>query len=307
MSTYPTNPTLSGQKVTVEWLMNNPVVIFRTLRTLIQQRLIGDKLLTGRVDLTGSGSAVFGVSEGIFANRNSERVKGTAEYPLSDDDPGVPALAVTDKWGLATEVDQGMIAHNRLDILRRKLVKLANRVAFDFDALVLSAIATAVTQTQEAVADWATTASADPFLDIMLGGAVVDELNQGYDVDTIALKPTEFARAVAAAKIIERMPREGDSTLVITGRMIQVAGITFLKTTNMPSGVKRLLVDSVQLGSIASERLGGPGWTGDPDVDGIESKVEPLNGRDGFLVQCRKVAVPMVQEPGAGIEITDPS
>lgn len=306
MPTYPTNPTLSGQKVTVEWLMNNPVFIFRTLRTLVQQRLIGDKLLTGRVDLTGSGSAVFGVSEGIFATRNSERVKGTAEYPLSDDDNGIPALAVVDKWGLGTEVDQGMIAHNRMDILRRKLVKLANRVAFDFDALVLSTISTAITQESDAVADWATTATADPFLDIMLAGAVVDELNQGYATDTIALKPTEFARAVAAAKIIERMPREGDSTLLITGRMIQVAGITFLKTTNMPSGVKRLLVDSVQLGSIATERLGGPGWAGDPEIDGIESKVEPLNGRDGFLVQCRKVAVPMVQEPGAGVEITDP-
>jgi hypothetical protein len=74
MSTYPTIPTLSGQKVTVDWLMNNPVVIYRTLRTLVQQRLIGDKLLTGRVDLTGSGSAVFGVSEGIFATRSAERV-----------------------------------------------------------------------------------------------------------------------------------------------------------------------------------------------------------------------------------------
>jgi hypothetical protein len=96
----------------------------------------------------------------------------------------------------------------------------------------------------------------------MLGGAVVDTLNQGYDVDVVALSPTYFARAVAAAKIIERMPREGDSTLVITGRMIQVAGVTFLKSTNMPSGVNVMVADSTQLGSIASERLGGPGWTG---------------------------------------------
>lgn len=304
MPTYPTNPTLDGQKVTVEWLMNNPVVIYRTLRNLVQQRLIGDKLLTGRVDLTGSGSAVFGVSEGIFATRNAERIAPGGEYPLSDDDQGIPALAVTDKWGLATEIPQELIARNRMDIVRRKLIKLANRIAFGFDALVLSAIATAVTQEQEAVADWATTATADPFLDIMLGGAVVDELNQGYDVNVIALTPTEFARAVAAAKIIERMPREGDSTLVITGRMIQVAGITFLKTTNMPAGVKRLLADATQLGSIATERIGGPGWTGSPED--VESKVEPLPGRDGFLVSCRKVAVPMVQEPGAAVEIVDP-
>lgn len=302
MTTYPTQPSLSGQTVTVNWLMNNPVVIYRTLRTLVQQRLIGDKLLTGRVDLTGSGSAVFGVSEGIFATRSAERVAPGGEYPLSDDDDGVPALAVTDKWGLSTEIPQEIIARNRMDVVRRKLIKLANRIAFGFDALCLSAIATAVTQEQDVASAWSGS-SADPFLDIMLGGAVVDELNQGYDVNVIALKPTEFARAVAAAKVIERMPREGDSSLVITGRMIQIAGITFLKTTNLPSGVTRLLADSTVLGSIATERLGGPGWTGSPDD--IETKVEPLQGRDGFLVSARKVAVPMVQEPGAAIELTD--
>lgn len=302
MTAFPSAPTLSGQKITVDWLMNNPAVIYRTLRTLVEQRLIGDKLLAGRVDLTGSGSAIFGVSEGIFANRNAERIAPGGEYPLSDDDQGAPALAVTDKWGLATEVPQELIARNRMDVVQRKLIKLANRIAFGFDALVLSAIATAVTQEQQQAAAWSAT-GADPFLDLMLGGALADELNQGYDVNVVALTPTEFARAVAAAKIIERMPREGDSSLVVTGRMIQVAGLTFLKTTNMPTGVKRLVADSTVLGSIATERLGGPGWTGSPND--VESKVEPLQGRDGFLISCRKVAVPMIQEPGAAVEITD--
>lgn len=301
MTTYPTAPTLSGQVVSANWLMNNPVVIYRTLRTLVQQRLIGDKLLAGRVDLTGSGSAIFGVSEGIFPKRSAERVAPGGEYLLTDDDPGVPAVASTDKWGLATEVPQELISRNRLDVINRKITKLANQIAFGFDALVLSAIASAVTNTQAASAAW-NTASADPFLDMMLGGAVVDTLNQGYDVTVVALSPTYFARAVAAAKIIERMPREGDSTLVVTGRMIQVAGLTFLKSTNLPAGVNVMPADPQALGSIATERLGGAGWQGSPDD--VEVLVEPLEGRDGFRVRARKVAVPMVQEPGAAVKIT---
>lgn len=301
MPTYPTFPTINGQAVTVSWLMNQPKVIDRILRTLVQQRLIGDKLLKGRVDLTGSGSAVFGVSEGIFPKRSAERIAPGGEYPVTDDDPGVPALAVTDKWGLATEVPQELIARNRMDVVARKLIKLANQIVFGFDALVLSAIASAVTQTQAAAAAW-NTANADPFLDAMLAGAVVDSLNQGYDIDTIVLSPTYFARAVAAAKIIERMPREGDASLIITGRMIQIAGLTFLKTTNLPAGVNVMVADSTQLGSIATERLGGAGWTGSPDT--VETKTEPLQGRDGSLVQVRKVSVPMVQEPGAAAKVT---
>lgn len=301
MASYPAFPTLSGQKITVDWLMNNPVVIHRAIRTLAQQRLIGDRLLTGRVDLTGSGSVIFGVSEGLFPSRSAERIAPNGEYPLTDDGPEVPAAANTDKWGLSTEVPQELIARNRLDVVQRKIVKLTNQVVFQFDALVLSAIASAVTQTQAASAAW-NTANADPFLDMMLAGAVSDTLNQGYEIDVVALSPTYFARAVAAAKIIERMPREGSDSLIITGRMIRVAGMTFLKSTNLPPGVNVMVADSTQLGSIATERIGGPGWTGTPEV--VETKVEPMQGVDGYRIYCRKVAVPMVQEPGAAVKLT---
>ena len=106
MATYPAFPTLSGQKVTVDWLMNNPVVIHRTMRTLAQQRLIGDRLLTGRVDLTGSGAVIFGVSEGLFPSRAAERISPNGEYPLTDDGPETPASAVTD-----TDRACGLYAH----------------------------------------------------------------------------------------------------------------------------------------------------------------------------------------------------
>lgn len=304
MATYPVPASLSGQNVTVNWLMNNPVVVYRMLRNLAQQRLVGDKLLSGRVDATGSGSVLFGVSEGIFPKRAAEKVKALGEYPLTDDDPGVPSLAVTDKWGLSTRVPQELISRNRLDIVNRKLRKLVNQVVFGFDALCLSAVGSAVTQTQAAVATWATTATADPFLDIMLAGAIPDSLNQGYSVDAILLSPTYFARAVATAKILSNAPREGNSNIVVTGNMIQLAGLTFWKTTNLPAGVNVLVADSTMLGSIASERLGGPGWIGAPDGDDVEVKVIPLDENDGFRIFCRKVAVPMVQEPGAAAKLT---
>ena len=294
-------PTLNGQRITVDWLMNNPTYLDRSMRSLAEQRLIGDKLLTGRVDLTGSGSVVFGVSEGILAKDGAERVAPSGEYPLTDTDPGVPALAVTDKWGLSTEIAQEDIARNRLDIVQRKTVKLVNRVVFGFDGLVLSAVGSAVTQTQAASASWSA-AGADPFLDMMLAGAIPDELNEGYEVNVVVMTPTYFARAVAAAKVIERMPREGASPLLITGRMIQIAGLTFLKSTNLPAGVNVMVLDATALGSIATERLGGPGWSGSPEV--VETKLEPLPGRDGYRLYCRKVAVPMVQEPKAAVKIT---
>lgn len=300
MTTYPTPATLNGQKVTVDWLMNNPTVIYRSLRTLVQQRLIGDKLLAGRVDATGSGSVIFGVSEGIFPKRSAERTAPGAEYPLTDDDPGVPANVAVDKWTLATEFPQELVARNRIDIVNRKLLKITNQVVFGFDSLTLSAVASAITQTVNATAAW-NTSNADQFLDTMLMAATVDSLNQGFETDVVALSPIYFARLVAAAKILDHTPREGNSAIVITGRMVQIAGMTFWKTTNLPPGVNVMAVDSTQLGSIATERLGGPGWSGSPDT--VETKLVPLDKSDGWRLMVRKVAVPFVQEPGAGVKL----
>lgn len=302
--TYPAPPpTVSGQTIAVSYLMGQPKLLQRLLRTLVQQRLVGDKILTGRVDLTGSGAAIFEVSESIFVPQSAEKVDPLMEYPLTTE--GLPTLSTvaTDKWALATEVSDEAIARNRWDVVMRKLLKLSNRIVFQFDSMVLSAVGSAVTQTRPASAAW-DSANADPFLDVLLGGADVDTLNQGYTTNVVLLTPIYFARLLAAAKILDRLPREGADNPILTGRMIQIAGMTFIKTTNMPPGVNVLPIDSQQFGSIAYENLGG-GYNGDPaDVTGVESKVIRKDENDGFRIQARKVQVPMIQEPNAATKIT---
>lgn len=301
----PPAPTVEGQEITVSRLVNSPTLVYRVLRTLVQQRLVGGLILSGRLDLTGSGSAVFETGESIFANDDAEVVDELMEYPLTDDTPGDVSVAVTDKWGLATEVGDKLIARNRMDVVQRKILKLANRIAFGFDALVLSAVGSAVTQTQAAAAAW-NTAGADPFLDAMLSGAVIDQLDEGFMPNVILARPVPYARLVAAAKVLENLPREGTSQVLLTGRVTQIAGLTIVKTNNLPAGVNVMVLDSTQLGTIAYERLGG-GYQGDvADPGGVETKVIPLDGgaRDGVRINARKVAVPMIQEPGAAVKVT---
>lgn len=301
MPTYaPPNPTLSGDNITVSRLINQPVMIQRALRTLVQQRLVGDKILSGTVDLTGTGAVNYEVSEAIMANSLAERVDDLMEYPESDEPTGVSAMAATEKWALATSVSDKLVARNRIDIVNRKLIKLSNRIAFGFDALVISAVASAVTQTQGVVAAWNNSA-ADPFADVTLGAAVVDSLNQGYEIDTVLATPIRWARLISAAKIIERAPRESDQSLLLTGRLARVAGLNIWKTTNMPPGVDVMLLDSRQLGSIGWEDQGG-GYLG--PANGVQSKRIRLEENDGWRIQGRRIGVPIVQEPGAAIKLT---
>jgi len=300
MTYPPAGPTIDGQKITAHRLMNNPVLIYRVLRGLVEQRLIGDKLLAGRVDLTGSGSVIYEIAEAIFSDLPAERVAALMEYPLTTSTPGTIAVASTDKWGLAEEISDELVARSRIDQIMRKLIKLANRIAFQFDQLTLSAIASAVTQVQPAKATW-DNASADPLLDILLGAAQSDSLNQGYTVSVLAVKPVPFARLLAAAKIIERAPREGENGILLTGNLVRVGGLDIWKTTNMPAGVDVLGADPTQLGSIAYENIGG-GYEGTPGE--VESKTIRDDKRDGWRIQARKIAVPMVQEPGAAFKLS---
>jgi hypothetical protein len=296
----PTAPTVSGDNLTVNRLVNSPVLIQRTLRTLVQMRLVGDKVLSSKVDLTGTGSVNYEVSEAIMAASLAERIDDLMEYPLSAEPSAVSAMATVENWGLATMISDKLVKRNRIDLVNRKLIKLANRIAFGFDSLVLSAVASAVTQTQAAAAAWSNS-SADPFADITLGASVVDSLNQGYEIDTVLATPNRWARLIAAAKVIERAPREGNDSLLLTGRLARIAGLDVWKTTNMPAGVDVMLLDSRQLGSIGWEDQGG-GYDG--PADGVQSKRIRLEENDGWKIQARRIGVPIVSEPGAAIKIT---
>lgn len=292
--------SVDGTKVTVEWLANDPRRIQRALNTLVQQRLIGDKVLTGRVDLTGTGSVVYETGEAIMVEDDPEAVNPLTEYPLVDGtDPTLATLKLA-KRGLKTIISDEMIAHNRIDTLMRRLRKIANRLVFYQDGATLSAVASKVTQTSSPTNKW-NTADGNPFVDIGLAGATIDEQNKGYAANFVALTPTLFVYAISRAAVLDYMPRETANNIIATGNMAQIAGVTYLKTTNMPSGVDGLVGDSSMLGSQSYERLGG-GYQG--RAGGVETKRFRDENIDGVVVQARIVKSPMIMEPDAAVKLT---
>lgn len=302
-STYaPPVPGFSGTTITVDYLLNNPIIVWRLLRTIVQQRLVGNKLLTGRVDMTGSGAAVFETSEPIFVDQAPDIIDQLADYPFVTSGGATANLATTIKRGFASLISDEDVARNRLDVVNRKLLKMANYLVFTYDSVILSAIASAVTQTQGAAAAWNTT-GADQLLDLLLSSAQVDTLNQGYLTDTVVAKPVPWARLVASiSKTFGGAYSNPDA--IRTGSIVEIAGLTLLKSTNLPSGTDVMVADSTMLGSIGYEALAG-GYIGDPaDPLDVESKLWHVDEKDAWQIQTRKVGVPMIQEPGAAVKVT---
>ena len=88
---------------------------------------------------------------------------------------------------------------------------------------------------------------------------------------------------------------------LVDGHLRDVLGLLALGRLGFRLG---LVVDRQQLGGMADEDIQSPGYA---KSNGIEVKTNRLVGsddRDGYRVRARRVTVPVVLEPSAGVRIT---
>lgn len=298
--TYPpAAPTISGDNVTISRFLNNPTLVARRLRTLLEQRYIADTLLSGRFNVEG-GAVTYETGESIFSGENPRAVAPGAEYPLVSPATGTASIAKTVKWGQDALVTDESIKRRQMDPVNRALSKLANQNVKYVDSVALAAVASAVTATANATADWSTATAAQILQDVALAKGNIIALNEGYDPDTVVVDDINWAYAMAAFASAGYLPRETDSNNpVLTGSFPVILGMRWLASPNIPVANKALVADSTQLGGMADEDLGGPGYVKAGGV-GVEVKTIRDDENDQYRVRARRVTVPVVVEPAAG-------
>lgn len=301
----PAQPTISGDLVTISRFLNNPTLVARRLRTLAEQRFIADVLLSGRIS-TSSGSVLYETGESIYSDAAPKAVQPGAEYPLTAISTGNASLAKTVKWGNDAEVTDEAIARQMFSPVDKALTKLVNQTVKTIDTLAMSAIHSAVTQNTAAIATW-TTGSPSILRDIARARGKIDALNQGYDPDYLIVDDATYANLVSDSSVASLLRRENGDNPVYTGSFPVIDGLTVLRSPNMTSAgtasAYALVVDSKALGSMVDENLGGPGYVSTDGV-GIQAKTIRDDRADKWRLRCRRVTVPIVQEPAAGWKIT---
>ncbi len=304
--TYPpAAPTLSGDIITISRFLENPTLVARRLRTILEQRYIADALLTGRYQVSG-GAIQFETGESIFVPDNPRAVPPGGEYPLTVPGTGTATLAKTVKWGEDTEVTDEAIKRLLMDPVNRALMKLANQNVRFVDSVALSAIASAVTNSAPAAATWATATANQILRDVLLAKAAILAQNNGYDPDTVVVDDINWAYALAAFVAGGYVPREAADNPALTGEFPVIAGMRWLATPNIPTVGTALVLDSTQLGGMADEDLGGPGYVtaAGPNTAPVQVKVMRKDDEDKWRLRARRVTVPVVVEPAAARRIT---
>jgi hypothetical protein len=296
-------PTLSGDVLSISRFLQSPAAILRRLRTYIDLRFISDQLLTQRYNSQG-GAVLYEMSEASVTDRPVEAVASGSEYPYANTPAGTAGLAAIAKWGQKVKLTDDEIARNTYggQAVDRSLRKVINSVISQVDAITMSAIYSAVTATFDVTATgggvW-TGATPTIIRDILRAKAAIVNLNQGYNPDTLALNDSQYAYVMSDEKIAGLRQREVTDNPVYTGEIEKLAGLIIVRS---PSITNPIVADSTQLGGMADEMDGAPGYSAG-DL-GVQVKSIRKDDLDAWDLQGRRKTVPVVQEPGAAVELT---
>jgi hypothetical protein len=300
---YPAAPaTLSGDTESISRFLKSPALVARRLRTLAEQRFIADALLTGRLPVDG-GSVEYETGESIYSGTNPGPVMPGSEYPLVTVGDGNASIASVVKWGQDTLVTDEAIKRRRMSPVEKALQKLVNQTVKYVDSVALSAIASAVTNTQAATAAFSGATATQIFGDVADLVADIRALNEGYEPDTVVTDDVTWAQAMSKFVGAGLLPRESASTPLLTGSFPEIAGLRWLSTPNIPTAGVLIVLDSKQLGSMADEKDLSPGYYSADGV-GIEAKTMRDDDNDRWRLRARRVTVPVVENPAAAKKLT---
>jgi hypothetical protein len=305
--TYPAGaPTLSGDTLSISRFLQSPAAINRRLRDFNDLRFISDQLLTQRFRSSG-GAVLYEQSEPFVSDRTAESVGAGSEYPYANLPTGTAAVAAIQKWGQKVLLTDEEIARNAYAgaAVDRAMQKVVNSIISQVDSITMSAIASNVSQTFNVTGTgggvW-TGATPTILRDIFRARAIPMALNLGYNIDTLVVNDVQYAYMLTDTGITNMLRREDPSNPVYSGQISMLGNLKVLVSPNLPATTAYML-DSQQLGGMADEVDGAPGYA----VSDLAVQIKAIRSEetDSWDLQGRRKTVPVVQEPGAAVKLTN--
>lgn len=333
----PTGNLATQDIYSISRYLNDPTFVYRALATIADQMFVGTKVLKGQF-FTDDGSIIYEQIESIFANGNPQGVAPGAEYPLASIPTGPAQIATTVKWGLDTIITDESINRQRINVLEKAFIKLANSLVQQVDDVIMSVVQSAITQQFNAGSPtltgatpgsgttpsaWNGDGSNKPTImrDVMYATQIIRGQKQGYSPDTVLCDLQTYAAVIGDPTIAPTLPREdmgsanvGEAPVlqgINSGLGTRLFGMNWLASPNLPSSPYVAVLDSKVFGAMVDERLPAPGYTGvqsgaGDDEDGrsmIQVKTMREDDVDRWRIRARRTTTPIVIEPLAAVEI----
>jgi|SRR6185295_6337172 len=300
--TYPAAaPVLTGDSLAISRFLQSPTSLQRRLRDFKDLRFVSDQILTQRFRSSG-GAVLYEMTEPFVTDRTVEAVSAGSEYPFANLPTGTAALAAVSKWGQKARLTDEEIARNVYAgaAVDRTLQKVINSIISQVDSVTMSAVGSALADTAT-LGKW-DAGSPKILNDILNARRIILARNLGYKPDTIVVSDLGYMSMMTDTVISTLWRRETTDNPVYTGQVEQIAGMAVIVTPNLPVPTSCFVLDSKALGGMADEMEVAPGYSV-ADL-AVQVKSIRLDANDAWDLQARRKTVPVVQEPGAGQEIT---
>lgn len=299
-------PTISGNTLSISRFLQSPQYIARRLRDFRDLRFVSDQMLTQRFRSQG-GAVLYEQSEPFVSDRSAESVGPGSEYPYANLPTGTAAVAAIQKWGQKVLLTDEEIARNQYQgaASDRAMRKVVNSVISQVDSITMSTLASTVTQTFNVTSTgggvW-TGATPTILRDIFRARAIPLALNLGYNIDTLVVNDVQYAYMLTDTGISNLLRRETTDNPIYTGQLDMLGSLKVIVSPNLPSQTAYLL-DSQQLGGMADEVDGAPGYS----VSDLAVQIKAIrkDDQDAWDLQGRRKTVPVIQEPGAAVKLTN--
>jgi len=299
MALTPIVSASDGQRVTINSLVKNPLVIPKQIIRLMENQFVVDSVLR-RAGRSDSGVWQYNESDPLFADEASTIRQELGEYRFVTTSEGQLQVVVSSDRGLGVMVSDEMKRHNDVDRLNRQLIMLRNTLTRDYDLAFQAALLASSIPTMPASAVWTTTTT-DIRKDISVGKLAITQATYGLQANSyFAFVPNLLVCSHATAQAIVMNDSFG---AVYRGNLAsasvkyldklpnQISDLTVLPSRTWPDD-KVLICERNTLGFIGDEE----------PLHTIPMQREEK--KRYWWTRCNRNAAIAIDQPKAGIIIT---
>lgn len=298
MYTYPDSFTDATAADALAFIAS-PTLLARRFADIVASRgFVAHRVLAGRYTMEG-GALVYIPDEAVEASDSPENIKPGGEYPMVELSADQTTIIEALKKGFGTIITDEAVGRQKMDPIERALAMLANKQISEFDEVAMTTVASLITETVTGAA-W--TSGKQIVTDVAKAKAHIKAHRLGFTADTVVL--TDLQWAEISGDLLEVLPRE-QANAAQSGEFPNIMGLTWLYTSDLPSGWVPTVIDSANLGGIGHEAIPSPEYVTQSVGDGLPVEVARYRETsDSTRIQVRKTDVPVVRNPKAGVEIT---
>jgi hypothetical protein len=197
-------PSVSGDTVTVDWLLQEPRRITNTIARLSLQRFFVDRIFSPAGDITGGAVAYEqATANDLYATRDVSRVEPGDEFPVVTFERGAVLTAQVEKYGGKFFVTDEARRRNKLGRVNRAITQLANTIQRKTQQRAISELTAAITANSRTAAgtSWGDAAATVAASQVATIGILADltqiqkqnfETELGYEYNFAIMNPQEW-------------------------------------------------------------------------------------------------------------------